>query len=664
MLAFFIVLLILLAGSILAMIFVRRAMALWLGFGAAALASLIGLVWSLHGLLSRVHHAVSYTWSLPYAAFTFSVDSLAAFFLMVIFLISFLVAIHAITYFRPYAGQIRCGLLMFSFNALIAGMALVVTAANGILFLMAWEIMSFAAYFLIVFDDKKAEIRHSGYIYLIATHIGTAFLFVLFWLLAMKSNGSMAFADFSAFRTAGLAAQVVAASLAVLGFGAKAGIVPLHVWLPEAHPAAPSPVSALMSAVMIKTGIYGILRIYTLLALPVRWWAYGLIALGLVTGLLGIFFAMMQRDLKRSLAYSSIENIGIILIGIGIGSLGIALRNSTIALLGFAGALLHILNHALFKALLFMSAGMVVQKLHHHDMEKMGGLHKRLPRTGTLFIIAATAVCGLPPLNGFVSEFLIYLAAFSGVASPGPAGIASSLIVIIALSLIGAVALATFAKIIGIVFLGAPRSPEIDSVHESSWAIHLPLMVIALLLFAIGLFPDWILRLILPATVPLTGMTDLETATLLAPFSPVLRGITVTTMLFGFIFVCLYHLRKSMLKKRAYQETETWGCGYLAPTPRMQYTSASFADSFIGSVKKTAGLDEKVDRPTGLFPKGQSFRAMVQDTFITRLYAPFFEVATRVLGVAQKLQHGRLPLYILYITVMLLLLLVWYGGLR
>lgn len=659
---FFALIALLLLSGTAAMLLARKALARYIAWVPAIVVSGAGSIWSLRLLLAPAPLQSSHPWSIPFASLTFYIDSLAAFFLLVIFLAAAITSACALAYFRPVSGQRRTGLLYFSFNLLIAAMALVVTAANGILFLMAWEVMTFAAYFLILFDDDKTEVRRAGLIYLIAGHIGTAALFLLFWLLASHSGGSMEFSSFTAIKSASLLIQGTAGLLALIGFGVKAGIVPLHVWLPEAHPAAPSPVSALLSAVMIKTGIYGLLRLHLLLALPADWWAWSLIALGAVTGVLGIFYAMGQSDIKRLLAYSSIENIGIILLGLGIGSLGRSLAAPEMVWLGYGGALLHLLNHSLYKSLLFMGAGSIIHQLHEQNMERMGGVLKRMPWSGGFFILAAAAVCGLPPLNGFVSEFFIYLGAFAGISRSGPAGFFSALTTLIALALISGLALATFAKLIAVALLGAPRDPHIAAIRESRPAMLAPMAVTAALILLVGLAPALTLPLLRPVIAVVAGPDSVGPE--MPAIQPLLLKISAAALLLIAVGSFLMLWRRRLVARRECRRSETWGCGYLAPDPSMQYTSASFADPFVAPFKAAAGVESRVEPPEGYFPAGQRLIRRVHEFFTLRLYTPLFTWIGLGLAQLQRIQHGRLPGYVLYITLMLILLLLWYGGVR
>jgi formate hydrogenlyase subunit 3/multisubunit Na+/H+ antiporter MnhD subunit len=377
----------------------------------------------------------------------------------------------------------------FFFNLFVASMALVVVARNAVLFLVSWEMMSVTAFFLVTFEHEKRDVRAAGWIYLVATHLGAAFLLAMFLLLGRQAH-SLDFDDFAVAAT-NLAPAVTGLVfvLALIGFGAKAGFVPLHVWLPEAHPAAPSHVSALMSGVMIKIGIYGVLRTMMLLAKPAAWWGPVLVIIGLAGGVLGVSLAVFQRDLKRALAYSSIENVGLIMLALGVGVWGITSAHPTVAILGLAGGLLHIWNHSLMKGLMFLSAGSVLHGTGTKDLERLGGLMKRMPRTGVAMTLGALAIAAVPPLNGFVSEWLIFMAMlrggleFTGVSRTGlllAAGV---------LAFIGGLASICFVRLVGIVLLGQSRSEQARHAHESSGWMTVPLGVLAAFCVVAGVLP-------------------------------------------------------------------------------------------------------------------------------------------------------------------------------
>ena len=349
-------------------------------------------------------------WPLPLGGLCVGMDALSALFILLIGGVGAAAAIFGHGYLASHGPTRKVASSWCWFDLLMAAMLLVVVARDGFLFLVAWELMSLTSFFLVVHESEKESVVRAGWIYLLATHIGTAFLLVMFLLLSR--NGTL---DFTALGASGSMASTVFVC-ALIGFGTKAGLVPLHIWLPEAHPAAPSHVSALMSGVMIKTGIYGLLRVLSFIGPPELWWGWTLVCLGAVSGVLGVLFALAQHDLKRLLAYSSIENIGIITIGIGIGVLGIAGGHSLPAVLGLCGGMLHVLNHGIFKSLLFFGAGSVLRATGTREIDRLGGLMKRMPVTAVTFILGSVAICGLPPLNGFISEFLIYAAAFAGIS--------------------------------------------------------------------------------------------------------------------------------------------------------------------------------------------------------------------------------------------------------
>lgn len=323
--------------------------------------------------------------------------------------------------------------------------------------------MSVSSFFLVLFENEKKDVPKAAWTYLVATHIGTLFLLAMFIILG-NASGSFDFSSWNMLFPGALTSVVFV--LAVIGFGTKAGFIPMHVWLPEAHPAAPSFVSALMSGAMIKTGIYGLVRIVTFLGVPCIWWGYMLIVIGIVSGILGILLALAQHDLKRLLAYSSIENVGIISIGIGLGILGLSLNNPVLIIFGFTAGLLHVVNHAFFKGLLFLGAGAVLHATGTREMDIMGGLFKKMPLTGLFFLIGSAAICGLPPLNGFLSEFIIYFVSFKNIIGHSNS-IIVYLAVIASLALIGGLAVACFSKVVGIVFSGEPRSPVCHNAHEA-----------------------------------------------------------------------------------------------------------------------------------------------------------------------------------------------------
>lgn len=621
-----------------------------LGVGGAVAACLAGLVASALALVLRTDAARTFAWNMPYGAFAAGIDPLTAFFLLPTFLLSGAAAIYAIGYFRPWNGR-NPGRFWLFYNALVASMALVLLARNGVLFLVAWEAMALTSFFLVIHDDAANDVREAGWIYLVASHVGMAFLLALFFLLG-RAGGSQDFAAFAA--PAGSAGGLFL--LALVGFGTKAGLVPFHVWLPEAHPAAPSPVSAVMSGVMIKTGIYGIVRTLFLLGGVPSWCAWLVLAIGALSGVLGVLFALAQHDLKRLLAYHSVENVGIIALGIGLGMLGVQIGSPVLATLGFAGGLLHVLNHATFKGLLFLGAGAVAHATGTRNVERLGGLLRRMPGTGAAFLVGAVAICGLPPFNGFVSEFLVYAGAFHSILSADAVAL-GGLVAVIALALIGGLAAACFAKAFGIVFLGEPRSAAAAAAHEVSVSMRGPMVALAALCLAIGLGAGAALRLVQPAVAQLAGTAAAFAGGPAVWLFPISATALLLALLAGTVVLVL--ARRRLLANRPVRETVTWDCGYAAPAARMQYTATGFAQPLTHGA--AALLRPHVERrlPEGVFPAAASFHDETPDIAREWLFDPLFRKAARLLGRLRWLQQGRVHGYVLYVVAAAMALLGW-----
>ncbi len=622
-----------------------------LGAAGAVAACLAGLVAAALALVLRADAARSFAWNMPYGAFAAGIDPLTAFFLLPTFLLSGLAAIYAIGYFRPWNGR-NPGRFWLFYNALVASLAVVLLARNGVLFLVAWEAMALTSFFLVIHDDAAAGVREAGWTYLVASHVGLAFLLALFFLLG-RAGGSQDFAAYAA--PAGSAGGLFL--LALVGFGTKAGLVPFHVWLPEAHPAAPSPVSAVMSGVMIKTGIYGILRTLALLGGVPAWCAWLVLGLGVASGLYGVLFALAQRDLKRLLAYSSVENVGIVAIGVGLGLLGVCNGLPAVAALGFAGGLLHVLNHAAFKGLLFLGAGAVVHATGTRDIERLGGLLKRLPWTGAAFLAGAVAICGLPPFNGFAGEFLIYLGSFKALLASGSAGL-GGVAAIVALALIGGLAVACFARAFGIVFLGEPRTAEAETGHETCAAMRGPLVALAAICLALGLGAGAAVRILEPAVTMLAGPASAPSGEVSISW---LFPISCTALALGLLVAvgALAGLRRRLLAGRAVRATVTWDCGYAAPTARMQYTATGFAQPLTQGAATLLRPQVEGRLPAGIFPAAATFRSELEDAARKRLFDPLFRGAANLLGRMRWLQQGRVHRYVLYVVATLVALLGW-----
>lgn len=629
------------------------------GVIGAVVGSGCGLIAAMQALLSGQPASYQAPWSIPGGLFDLYLDPLAAFFLIPILLLGALSAIYGAAYLRGHADLKGIGISWFHYNALLASMTLVVLAHNAVLFLIAWETMALTSFFLVTFENGKPSVLRAGWIYMIATHLGTAFLLGLFVFLGEKA-GAFGFDAFARVgQTLPASALGVAFVFALIGFGAKAGFIPVHVWLPEAHPAAPSHVSALMSGAMIKTGIYGLLRILSCLGAPPVWWGWCLLAVGVISGVLGVLFALAQHDLKRLLAYHSVENIGIITMGIGLGYIGLTHGLPTLAVLGFAGALLHVLNHAVFKGLLFLGAGAILHGAGTGDIDHLGGLFKRMPATGVTFLIGSVAICGLPPLNGFVSEFLIYLGAFGGVIASPAAVVVACLAAIAGLALIGGLAAACFTKAFGVIFLGEPRSEHARRAHEASAAMRWPMIVLALICILIGFLAPVVTSSLAPAVQvlvkgsPETASAILHTAAL--PLSWIV-GLSVILVL---LTISLAALRYRLLSTRNVGQSPTWDCGYAEPTPRMQYTASSYAQPLTHFFRSFIRTRYKQVPPEGILPVDASLSTETLDVFRSEFYDPLFERTAGLLAWFRKVQHGRVQLYVLYIALTLIVLLVF-----
>ncbi len=646
-----------LSGSIALFLYARPRAAIWSGISGAVAGCGIGIVYALQNVSGQAATDLRIPWQVPYGEFHISVDPLSAVFLLAIFGLGLLTAIYSGPYLLHYRKEKSLSASSFFFNLLLSSMALLVVSRNGILFLVAWEVMAIASFFLVTFEDEKPEVRNAGWTYLIMAHAGTAFLLAFFAILGREA-GSLDFDNFSALQLAPATATGLFL-LALTGFGAKAGFIPLHVWLPEAHPAAPSHVSAVMSGVMIKTGIYGILRALTFLGPPPAWWGILLILIGLVSGILGVLFALAQHDLKRLLAYHSVENIGIIALGMGVGVWGLSHGLSFVAIFGFSGAMLHVLNHAVFKGLLFLGAGSVLHSTGERNMDRLGGLMKPLPVTGATFLIAAAAISGLPPLNGFVSEFLIMYGSLKGALATEVPVSTALLGTFVGMGLIGGLAVACFAKAFGVVFLGSPRNGHAPKSHGEPAGFKLPMLALAAVCAFIGILPFVAIRLVLPAASQIAGEEGIRAATDMAAFSGTLGRISFGSSLAVLAAVCLVLLRKALLRGRIVSTGPTWGCGYERPTTRMQYSSSSFAQPLLAIFRILLRSRQALHPPVGYFPRSGGFRSETPDVFSARIYRPLQWWIERMSLKLRWLQHGRVHLYLLYIFVTLVVLLVW-----
>ncbi len=538
-----------------------------------------------------------------------------------------------------------------SLTLMSLAMLAVVCSDGGCSFLFFWELMTIASFLLILFDAERPEVRRAALAYLIMMHVGFVLLIVGFARLGAVC-GSASFAALPAYFAQRPVLPLFVVFLA--GFGMKAGLFPLHVWLPEAHPAAPSHVSALMSGVMIKTGIYGILRVTAAIpAAQMHTIGYILLGLGAVTGLWGVILAAAQNDVKRLLAYSSIENIGVILLGTGIAVLGKASGNPTVAICGIAGALLHTLNHSFFKSLLFFGAGNILSQTRTTSLDALGGLGRHLPVTGLLFLVGTAAICALPPLNGFVSELFIYSGILTGIAERSHTLVAAGALT--ALALIGGIAVLAFTKLYSTVFLGSPRThvvaeaEEVDSLRIAAMA--LPLAGI----LAVGLFPQYALQIVARAA---DFFTDAPAETY--GLSTVCVAVCRTAWLLMAVIAALAWVRYRLLRQREVRQAPTWGCGFTAPNVRMQYTGESFAEG-LQSIARPLTDDSCEGSPVGrneIIPGAHNYDVRHRDR-IGSLFSAWWVEALRVLnGRVMRLRTGKINHYVLFALAFLALIFV------
>jgi len=594
----------------------------------------------------------------PIGKVNFVIDPLSAFFIPVISVMCFIGTIYAIGYIKPYLNKNKLTSSHFFFlSLLITSMLLVVTVQNALFFLIVWEMMSLSSFFLVIFENEKKEVISAGINYLITMHISILFIIAGFIILTLKS-GNLDFALFKQVFELNNSLANMIFILLFIGFGIKAGFVPFHTWLPKAHPAAPSHVSGIMSGVMIKTGIYGILRILSLMSIPSVEISYFVLIISVISALFGVLYAIAQHDLKRLLAYHSVENIGIIGIGIGIGMLGLAYHNNLMTILGFSGGILHILNHSIFKELLFFGAGAVYNKTHTKNIEKLGGLIKTMPYTAAFFLIGSVAITGLPPLNGFISEFLIYFGMLHNFEIKSPVILIISILAIASLAFVGTMALLCFTKAFSVVFLGNPRGKEAESVKEEVSPIMLiPMGILALFTFLIGLFPQYALFLVKNPVYTIISMKETVKA-LDCHVASLLAMTGKAGLCFIGLFLLIYALRTLLLKNKNVCNYKTWDCGYQAGNNRMQYTASSYASPFLSFLKPFFVKEFDTKKPKELFPKEAHFELHIHDIFEFYLINPVINANKKFLEQFYWIQSGSTQQYILYGLVFLIIALV------
>ncbi len=587
-----------------------------------------------------------------------SVDPLSSLFLVIIAVAAIATVIYSRGYVEGYLKRFSPAHISLHYTALVTlvvSMMAVVLSSGGFSFLFSWEMMTIASFILILFEAERQDVRRAALNYLVMMHIGFMLLVVGF-VMVYNTTGSANFTAIVDYFK--MAAPLPLFVILFLGFGMKAGIFPMHIWLPEAHPAAPSHVSAIMSGVMIKTGVYGIIRLMQAIDQNVELLnTIGMIILftGIITGLWGIIMAAIQNDIKRLLAYSSIENIGVILIGLGIAAIGHSAGSDLIGMCGMCGALLHIVNHSLFKSLLFFSAGNIYSKMHTTSLNQMGGLAKHMPMTAIIMLLGVVAICALPPLNGFVSELLIYIGMFNGVSDGRE--VLFSVAAIIALSLIGGIAVLAFTKLYGTIFLGSPRSTHVaESTEVDNYRIGAMAIPIAGILF-IGLVPQIAIR---PITMISEAITGDDNTIAVEYFNPTLSTLCYVSWALVVIIALLYILKRRAQRTRTISEGPTWGCGFTAPNERMQYTGESFSEGLESITKPLMNdtIDGRSVDKSEIFPTPHNYRIQHKDKVDSLLVQWWVKMMHRLNKYVMHLRTGRVNNYITFALVFFIAVLV------
>lgn len=654
------------AGGVASLLLARQQT---LAIQVAGISAMLGGVLGVASAIMALNGGEVLSWQaigpFDFAHFVVRMDSLSAFMLLVISLLVTLCGLYSLSYVREYLGK-GPGAMGFFMNLFIASMVGLVVMDNAFWFIVLFEMMSLASWFLVITDQDDESIR-AGMLYFFIAHAGSVLIMVAFFLM-WRQSGSL---DFASFRALSLSPGTASAVflLAFFGFGAKAGMLPLHSWLPRAHPAAPSHASALMSGVMVKIGIFGIIKVGIDLlghsGIPL-WWGVVVLAFGAVSSVLGVLYALAEHDIKRLLAWHTVENIGIILMGVGVGMAGIALHQPVIAAVGLLGALFHLLNHALFKGLLFLGAGAIIYRLHTRDMEKMGALAKRMPWTAGAFLVGCLAISAMPPLNGFISEWYTYQSLFSLTRIDAIIPRLAGPIAIVMLAITGALAAMCFVKVYGVSFCGNARSEKADQAREVPWPMVIAMAALALLCVLAGVGASVIAPHLMQVALSLTPPTSLAVAqgatlipgdaqqAMLAP-STVFLLLLALPLLPGLLW---YLNRQS---RGAFRRSgEAWACGY-AWEKGMAPSAGSFTQPLRVMFGPLYRLRQQLDPSPGL---QRSLGGITQAATRTepfwdeRIIRPLVSATQRVARVVQTLQSGDFRLYCLYVIAALVVLLL------
>ncbi|HEX2921193.1 MAG TPA: proton-conducting transporter membrane subunit [Bacteroidales bacterium] len=577
------------------------------------------------------------------------IDSLSAWFILVINFTFVTGALYGFDYMKIYRNRkneisMHCIAYLMAHSALLG----ICSVQNGFVFLVLWEIMALSVFILVIFDHDNPNVIKAGINYLIQSHLCIVFLMLGFIYYSIKT-GSFNFESITTYSNSQSSLAGTALFFCFfIGFAIKAGFVPFHTWLPYAHPAAPSHVSGIMSGVVIKIGIYGVLRMLLLIKIDYTTVGYFILTISLITGIYGVMLAIIQHNLKKLLAYHSIENIGIIGIGIGIGCIGLGSTNKWMAILGFTGALLHTLNHSLFKSLLFFGAGNVLQLAKTVNVEKLGGLIRKIPNTAILFLVAALAICGLPPLNGFISEFLIYTGLYNWMYSAGLFPQIAIVFALIGLVLIGGLALLCFTKAFSIVFLGNQKTESLNEMKETSKIRLIPMYMIGLFIVLIGLFPAVFINVLQKPVYLFTNDIVFNLDFIRVGAIDSLQ--TINWMFLGFILMIasIIGIKKTITAKKIKNNLPTWGCGYVYSGNKMQYTANSFVRNYAKIAKPILEIEKEEVDITEVFPTEKNYKTESYDIIEKIIIDKPLRLIERMNNSFLFLHNGHLQRYILY----------------
>jgi hydrogenase-4 component B len=634
-------------------------------FGAAALSAVFGTIVSIL-VLTGSHMSIQLPFDTIFGHFGFALDRLGAFFLLVISVVSFAVSIYSIGYSKEYDGKYSIGLLGMLFNLFLLSMAFVVSASNAILFLVVWEAMSLTSYLLVVYENRKEGIASSGLLYVVMTHLGTALIMVALIMMGIYAHSF----DFSAYSGVGaLMPSALKSTLFVLlfiGFGTKAGIIPLHVWLPYAHPAAPSNVSALMSGVMVKTAVFMLIRtFFDFLGVTDTWWGLLVLLVASISALLGVMYALMETDIKRVLAYSTVENVGIILIGLGAAMVFESYHLNLLAGLALIATLLHVMNHALFKGALFMGAGSILFATHTKDMEKLGGLARRMKWTGIIFFIGALSIAAIPPFNGFVSEWLIFQSLLQSFQIPDITVKILLPVAIAILALTGALAAVCFVRLFGIVFLAKPRSDHAEHAEEVPRTMLVGSGIAAFLCVFTGILSFAIIPYVDQVTTPLVGASaasSIVNGFVISPTNDQFSTMSpfVLAILIAIMVPLVIVISKRYGGKRKTVIEDTWDCG-TPLTAHNQYTGTAYSNPLVKVFSYIYRPKPEVKTESTSSPyvkKRVSYAFVIVPVFEKYLYQPIVTIMVALAHRASKIQAGSIQAYLAYIFATLVFLLI------